>query len=212
MQFAIFDMDGLLVDSEPVWQRVERRVLQQLYGLDLSLNEVAAYSGMSTRELSIAIARAYPDADINAVHLCAAILEEMSAAIGTAPVMPGAVELLERIAELDLPLAIASSSPLSFIESVVRKHALPVRLFTSGTEVEFSKPHPAVFQLAAQRIGAQPWQCRVWEDSLNGVIAAKAACMNVVAVPDPEHPTPEKFAIADMLHMSLWESLNIFYK
>jgi sugar-phosphatase len=83
-----------------------------------------------------------------------------------------------------------------------------VSVFASGLEVPRSKPHPAVFELAAERLGAStPADCRVWEDSVNGVIAARSAGMQVIAVPDPAHPHPEQFAIAHHIHSSLLDSL-----
>ncbi|OZG69988.1 hypothetical protein BTA51_28370 [Hahella sp. CCB-MM4] len=205
---AIFDMDGLLINSEPVWQSVEQAVLKAQYGLHLSSAELARYAGTSTSYVSLALARDYPDHSIDHIHLAFCILEEMHRRIEEVPLMPGARELLEVMREGDIPVAIASSSPMSLIDAVIQTHQLPVYITASATEVPYPKPHPAVFLLAAQRLGAEAWDCIVWEDSLNGVIAAKSAGMGVVAVPEADHPTPEKFAIADLIHTSLNESLN----
>ncbi len=206
---AVFDMDGLLIDSEPVWQRVEQAVLADQYGLRLSTEELAGYAGTSTSYVARALARDYPEYGIDHIHLAFCVLDEMHRRIEEAALMPGAKELLERLVKTGVPLAIASSSPTTLIDAVIRQHQLPVSITASASEVPYPKPHPAVFLLAAQRLGAEPWDCVVWEDSVNGVIAAKSAGMNVIAVPDPGHPEPGKFAIADRIHVSLKDSLNV---
>ncbi|OMH38851.1 HAD family phosphatase [Motiliproteus sp. MSK22-1] len=208
MKYAIFDMDGLLIDSEPLWQKAEQEILLEQYGLELELAEVARYCGTSTREFANTMARIHPEALIKPDELREAIFDTMGARIHQAPLMPGAEELLQWLLQQSIGLAIASSSPLLFIESVVKKYDLPVQVFASGIEVPRSKPHPAVFELAAHRLDAFPWQCRIWEDSVNGLIAGKAAGMEVVAVPGLAHPRPEQFSIADHIHRNLYESLD----
>lgn len=204
---AIFDLDGLLIDSEPLWWQAERGVMQSLYGVALGDETLRRFQGASNRAFCQAMAREYADHRVDADQLRSALLQHMADAILQAPLMPGGLELLAWFADRQVPLAIASSSPRPFIEGVIRQHRLPVRIIASGAEVPRSKPHPAVFELAAERLGVRPEDCQVWEDSINGVIAAKAASMRVVAVPDPHHPTPAQFSIADAVHRSLFESL-----
>lgn len=205
---VIFDLDGLLIDSEPLWWQAERLVMQSLYGLALSDETLRRFQGASNRAFCQGMAKKYADHQVDADLVMDALLRHMADAILQAPLMPGGPELMSWFAERQVPLAIASSSPLPFIEGVIRQHRLPVRTVASGTEVPRSKPHPAVFELAAERLGVSPESCQVWEDSVNGVIAAKAAGMRVVAVPDPHHPTPAQFSIADAVHRSLFESLE----
>jgi sugar-phosphatase len=212
MQYEIFDMDGLLIDSEPLWLEVEQSTLLNEYGIELDLNQLAQFCGMNTKEFAEKIARLYPQFEINPQALCRAILKAMESRIHLAPLMPGAKELLNWLSHREIGLAIASSSPLSFIEAVVQQNQLPIDVLTSGNEVARSKPHPAVFELAACRLGAIPWQCRVWEDSINGVIAGKAAGMQVFALPDPNHAHPNKFSIADQILPNLNKSLQTLKK
>ncbi|MFC6669285.1 HAD family hydrolase [Marinobacterium aestuariivivens] len=208
MTFAIFDMDGLLIDSEPVWMATQRAVMQEGYGLTLSDTQLQAFQGRSSRDFCQTMARCHPGRGVKPDELLDELLQRMERAIVEAPLMPGARALVDWLAGEGVPMAIASSSPLAFIEAVVERHRLPVRVLASGTEVPRSKPHPAVFELAAGRLGAEPAQCRVWEDSVNGVVAARAAGMTVTAVPDPAHPAPQKFSIADHIHRSLHQSLS----
>lgn len=209
MKFAIFDMDGLLIDSEPLWLVAEQETLSDRYGLRLELSELALYKGTSTGEFSELMARKYPHVEINPQILRKHILQTMEIKIPYAALMPGAIELLNWIESKGIGLAIASSSPLPFIDAVIEQHKLPVSVWASGIEVLRSKPHPAVFELAAHRLKAAHWECHVWEDSVNGVIAGKAAGMKVVAVPDPAHPYPQQFSIADEVHLDLHQSLSL---
>lgn len=207
MQYAIFDMDGLLIDSEPAWRQAQCALMRDLYDVVLSEAEWHTFQGRSSREFCQGMAQLHTDRRIDAEALLAQLLGRMSEVISDAPLMPGARELVDWLAEQQVPIAIASSSPLRFIEAVVARHALPIWVLVSGTEVPRSKPHPAVFERAARRLGADPSHCRVWEDSVNGVIAARAAGMVVTAVPDSGHPTPHQFSIADQIHPSLHDSL-----
>jgi beta-phosphoglucomutase-like phosphatase (HAD superfamily) len=209
MLAAIFDMDGLLIDSEPVWMSAEAQIMKDLYGIDLVKADLMPFQGRSTLAFCEGMAKRFPDAGIVVEDLLSGLLDRMGQMITTAALLPGAEAILHWFNDQKIPLAIASSSPLHFIEAVVSRHHLPVQMFTSGTEVSASKPHPAVFELCAQRLSTPVERCVVWEDSVNGVIAGKAASMAVVAVPEKNHSTPEKFAIADVCCNSLLESLEI---
>lgn len=204
---VIFDMDGLLIDSEPLWMATERN-LARTWGVELTDAELHSFQGSSSRSVCARIAQRHPNARIDPLELLEQLLERMEQEIVHAPLLPGAAELVHWLARQGVNLAIASSSPLGFIEVVVRKHRLPIEIFASGTEVPVSKPHPDVFLLAAKRMGAEPGRCWVWEDSVNGTIAARAAGMQVVAVPEAGHPNPEQFSIAQKCHQSLWQSLQ----
>lgn len=207
MEYAIFDMDGLLIDSEPLWMSTEIELLHEIYGVAISVTDLRTWQGTSARDFCNSMARLHAGQGVEAGVLLDALLNRMGQKIVSSPLMPGAVEIIDWLTERSVKLAIASSSPRGFIEAVIHKYSLPISVFASGTEVPRSKPHPAVFELAADRLGAQPYQCLVWEDSLNGVIAAKAAGMQVVAVPDPAYPVLARFAIADRIHRTLHESL-----
>lgn len=207
MRYAIFDMDGLLIDSEPVWRDTQCALMRDLYGVALSEAEWRAFQGRSSREFCQGMAHLHGDRGVDADALLEQLLGRMLEAISDAPLMPGARELVDWLAKQKVPIAIASSSPLTFIEAVVERHSLPIGVLVSGNEVRRSKPHPAVFERAAMCLSADPAHCRVWEDSVNGVIAARAAGMVVTAVPDSGHPAPQQFSIADQIHLTLRDSL-----
>lgn len=207
-QYAVFDMDGTLLNSEPIWRRVTRDVVINKYGVDPGDELIVIFSGRTTLTLSQEIKRLYPDAGVVPQELCNAIVEEMESQICSASLLPGAAEIVDYFSTVGGSMAIASSSAMSLIEKVVRYHDFPIQVLASGYEVANSKPHPAVFELAATRLSAEPAQCMAWEDSVNGVIAAYSAGMEVVAVPEASNADLDKFSIAHHVHESLLHSLS----
>jgi len=207
MRAAIFDMDGVLIDSEPLWRRAEKEVFGSvgialtkemcLGTMGLRLDEVVAYwyqrfpwTGKSLQQVEEEV--------LSAMHKL--ISEEGKA-------LRGVHETLERLQGADLMLAIASSSPLSLIEAVV--NTLGIRAFfqalCSADEDEFGKPHPAVYLRTADRLAVDPRECLVFEDSPLGVRSAKSAGMTVVAVPAAGQYDDPRFHEADFKVRSLPE-------
>jgi len=119
---AIFDMDGLLIDSEPVWMRVEKFVMQEVAGIDVTHAMLMQYQGRSTRAFCLGMAKDFPEAGIQVDALLDRLLSRMGDEIVHAPLLPGSAEILSWLASRNIPLSIASSSPLSFIQAVVDRH------------------------------------------------------------------------------------------
>ena len=207
MKNVIFDMDGLLIDSEPTWKWVEQQALQQALGLELSLTDLKRFTGRATRDFVRLIAQQYPQLNVDQPGLMQLILDMMAEQITESPLLPGALDLIHYLQEQQTPMAIASSTPRRLIQSVVARHNLPIEIITSGAEVAASKPHPEVFLQAAERLGADPFDCWVFEDSLNGVIAGRAASMQVVAVPAADYAPMAHFSIASRIDASLVDTL-----
>lgn len=195
----LFDMDGLLVDSEPLWKRAEKEVFGNL-GLKLTdellrqvmgfrLNEVVAhwYAFQNWPEPNFA----KTEEDI--ITCMIAMLHEEAVAL------PGVIESLAFCREKGYKIALASSSSMRLIEVVVNKLNIKKSfdLLYSAESEPFGKPHPGIFISAAKRLGSAQSECLVVEDSINGVIAAKAAKMKCIAVPEPEKQNDPRFAIAD---------------
>jgi len=199
----IFDMDGLLIDSEPLWWRVEialaaqhgkvwnEEQAQQCIGTGLP-NAVATIA----RELNIDI-----DVDQGVRWLVDAFIERAD----ELQLKPGARELIDAASAAGLPLALASSSTKRLIEAVMNRFGDIAARFQhkiSGEHVTDAKPAPDIFLLTAERLGVAPAGCVVLEDSIAGVQAGITAGMQVIAV--PEH-APERFAsltphVVDDLH------------
>jgi HAD superfamily hydrolase (TIGR01509 family) len=185
---VVFDMDGVIVDSEQVWDDVREQYVREAGGT-YTATATRDMMGMSSVEWSryIADELGVPGTprEIND-----AIVQRMLDRYGTAPpLIDGAVEAARRAAER-WPLAIASSSNPELIEVVLRAAGLrelfPVTV--SSEEVARGKPAPDVYLEAARRLGIDPARCVAIEDSHNGIRSAKAAGMRVVAVPNPHFP------------------------
>jgi HAD superfamily hydrolase (TIGR01509 family) len=206
VEAVVFDLDGVIVDSEQVWDEVREAYAHETGGryTDQAARDMM---GMSSPEWSryMAEALAVPGTpeEINA-----AIVERMLARYGDAPpLIPGAVDAVRRIAA-HVPLAIASSSNPELIEVVLRSSGLAgdFAAAVSSQEVPRGKPSPDVYLEAAQRLGVDPARCGAVEDSHNGIRSAKSAGMRVVAVPNPHYPPDdEALAMADVVVASIGE-------
>jgi HAD superfamily hydrolase (TIGR01509 family) len=203
---CVFDLDGVIVDSERVWDDV-RRVYTIEMGGTYTEAATRAMMGMSSPEWSRYMAESLgvpgPPEKINAD-----IVERMLERYGAdPPLIPGAVDAVRRMAAR-WPLAIASSSNPELIEVVVRAAGID-SLFqarVSAQEVASGKPAPDVYLEAARRLGAEPASCFAVEDSQAGIRSAKAAGMLVVAVPNPHFPpSDEALAEADVVLDSISE-------
>jgi HAD superfamily hydrolase (TIGR01509 family) len=200
IEAVVFDLDGVIVDSEQVWDEVREAYVRETGGTytDESARDMM---GMSSPEWSRYMADSLhvpgtPE-EINA-----AIVERMLERYGEEPpLIPGAVEAVRRIAAW-VPLAIASSSNRELIDVVLRVSGLSgdFAATVSSEEVPRGKPSPDVYLEAARRLGADPARCGAVEDSHNGIRSAKAAGMRVVAVPNPHYPPDdESLSLADVV-------------
>lgn len=206
MEAVVFDLDGVIVDSEQVWDEVREEYVRETGGTytDHSARDMM---GMSSLEWSAYMAEELgvpgtPEA-INA-----AIVARMLERYGEAPpLLPGAVEAVRRIGAW-VPLAIASSSNRELIDAVLRSSGLAAdfRATVSSEEVDRGKPSPDVYLEAAHRLRMDAARCGAVEDSHNGILSAKAAGMYVVAVPNPHYPPDdEAVALADVVVPTIGE-------
>jgi sugar-phosphatase len=193
---VIFDLDGLLIDSEPHWRAVEREVFARA-GLALTDDDCAATTGLRIDEV-VALRMASPAwRGPPRRDTVEAIVEGVVARIAAHGVpKAGAIAAVRRIRSLGLPVALASSSPMRVIDAAL--HRLEARglfdVIQSAEHLPLGKPHPEVYLRTAQRLGVEAPRCVAVEDSVLGMIAAKAARMRCVVV--PERPDP-RFALAD---------------
>jgi HAD superfamily hydrolase (TIGR01509 family) len=203
---VVFDMDGVIVDSEQVWDDVRESYTRDVGGR-YTASATRDMMGMSSLEWSRYMAEMLgvpgtPE-EINAA-VVALMLERYGE---SPPLIPGAVAAVRRVAAR-WPLAIASSSNPELIEVVLRSAGL-VDLFpvsVSSQEVARGKPAPDVYLEAARRLGVEPSRCAAVEDSHNGIRSAKAAGMRVLAVPNPHFPPDdEALGQADVVLASVGE-------
>ncbi len=206
IEAVVFDLDGVIVDSEHVWEEVRAAYTRESGGR-YTERATRDMMGMSAPEWS-----AYMASELGVPgtpeEINAAVVERMLARYGEAPpLIPGAVDAVRAIAKR-WPVAIASSSNRELIDVVLAAAGLAdvVRVAVSSEEVERGKPAPDVYLEAARRLGVDPSRCVAVEDSENGIRSAKAAGMSVVAIPNQHFPPDaEALAQADVVLGSVAE-------
>jgi HAD superfamily hydrolase (TIGR01509 family) len=199
-------MDGVLIDSEQLWDEVREQLARERGGRWHERAQ-AEMMGMSSTEWSRymhdVIGLAEPPEEINA-EVVRRLLARYQESL---PVMPGAVAAVERLAAR-WPLGLASSSNREVIDTVLELAGIAhlFRATVSSEEVEHGKPAPDVYLEAARRLGVDPTSCAAVEDSANGIRSARAAGMRVIAIPNPHYPPSEDvLALADVVLHSLDE-------
>jgi HAD superfamily hydrolase (TIGR01509 family) len=203
---VVFDLDGVIVDSEQVWDDVRESYTRERGGTytDTATRDMMGMSSLEwSRYMADALRVPGTPEEINA-----AVVERMLERYGSEPpLIPGAVDAVHRVAG-HWPLAIASSSNPELIEVVLRVSGLAelFRVAVSSQEVPRGKPAPDVYLEAARRLEFDPARCTAVEDSHNGIRSAKAAGMRVVAVPNLHFPPDdEALAAADVVLRSIEE-------
>lgn len=202
---AIFDMDGLLIDSEPFWREVEVEVFRDV-GVPLTEAMCHQTTGLRIDDVVAHWQRRHPwqqpAASVVQERIVARMVETI-AARGVAK--RGVGHALDWAAGSGLQLALASASPMRIIRAVLDRLGLAERFHVvrSAEDEPWGKPHPAIFLTTAAALDVRPEECLVFEDSLNGVIAAKAARMRCVCVPETRDP---RFVLADERLESLEEA------
>ncbi len=190
---VIFDMDGLMFDTEPLWTDAWYVVLPEFGFPEVPPALPDAMRG-SSGEVSYRIMRSFLGEDADAPAIWARMKEEVHEMLTRGVVKkPGLDELLAFLAEHDLPMAVASSSPHDIIEMDLANGKVRdyFTYIVSGEDVDRPKPDPQVFLVSAERMGTNPARTLVLEDSLNGVRAGAAGGFVTVMVPDMIAPTDE---------------------
>lgn len=197
---AIFDMDGLLIDSEPLWDRAELEVMASI-GVDITRRgELPDPLGLRidlvvdmwfTRQPWSGPSKA--DVTDSIITRAISLVEEER------PLLPGVKEAVSLCKARGLKVGLASASPLRMLERVLSMFELREQFDTlaSAENLPYSKPHPQVYLNAATQLGIDPLCCVAFEDSVNGMIATKAARMRSIVVPAIENRSDPRWALAD---------------
>lgn len=207
---VIFDMDGVLIDSEPLWKiamedafhsvgcMITRKDFQKTVGLRIDeviefwYNEVG-WEGLTAKELENRI-----------VQRMIELIKE------NGQPLEGVVETLQFLKKNDFKIGLGTSSYAILIEAVLDTIGLrdEFDFVHSAEHEEFGKPHPAVYLTVAKALNVKPTECVVIEDSINGVIAGKAAQMKVVCIPEKSHHPNPKLSLADYTYETMSEMLD----
>lgn len=197
---VIFDMDGLLVDSEPLWTIAMQEVFASVNAY-ISPELANRTTGLRTTEVIDYWYEYFKWEGKSKQQVADEIIESISSLVVTkGKLMEGVHPVLELFRKKGMRMGLASSSPISFIEKVLEHFRLGeyFQELASGELEPYGKPHPGVYLTCAQRLGSSPLNCMAFEDSINGMVAAKAARMKVVVVPEVHHRNNPRYVLADM--------------
>ena len=206
IEAVVFDLDGVLVDSEPVWEQVRRQVVAG-HGGHWAADTQQRLMGMSTPEwaryLSEELGVGLPPETVAAL-----VFDQMRARYETqVPAMPGAAGAVRQLAAR-WPLGLASSSPPVLIGAALDGMGLRgcFAVTMSTQQVARGKPAPDIYLAVTERLGHRPQRCAAVEDSANGIQSAAAAGLTVIAVPHPRYPPgPGALSSASLVLTSLAE-------
>jgi len=183
VQAVVFDMDGLLVDSEPVWFQAESAVMTRLGGTWTPGDQHVLVGGSLATTVSHLLAKAAQPAE--PADVARWLIEAMVGLLASHPLraLPGVLDLLDEVRAAGLPHALVTSSEPAIVEAVLARLDVTFEVVVCAADVAATKPDPEGYLLAAAKLGADPAQSIALEDSSNGVAAAEAAGYRVVAVP-----------------------------
>jgi HAD superfamily hydrolase (TIGR01509 family) len=202
---VLFDMDGLLIDSERTWYEIECAVMAWLGGPWSPADQERTVGGSLERTVGYMLSLTGPVAPPHEVgaRLLDGMVERLTAHV---PLLPGAKELLAEVRAAGLPAALVSSSVRRIMEPVLdgigREH---FTVTVAGDEVTRSKPDPEPYRTAARRLGAPPGRCVALEDSPTGLAAAEAAGCRTIAVPSvlAVPPAPGRIVVRSLRDVDL---------
>ena len=204
LQAVLFDMDGLLVDSEPLWFEVERMIMDRMGGRWTQEDQERLIGGSLAHSVGYMRARADRPADPELVARW--MVDGMAALIRErgVPLKPGAAALLADIAAARVPTALVTSAERPVMEAVLEVTALSFATTVCSADVTRNKPDPEPYRRAAGLLGADPRRCVALDDSPTGVASAEAAGCAVVAVPSVPIPAqPGRLVAATLSEVSV---------
>ena len=204
---VLFDMDGLLIDSEPLWLEAERSVMARLAPGNSGWTEsdqAALLGGSLNRTVGYLLAHAARPAPTEVVRewLMAGICDRVRR--DGVPLRPGARELLASVEAAGLPRALVTSSERRFMDTVLASTGMRFDVLVCAEDVSATKPDPEPYLLAAKLVEVNPARCFALEDSPNGVASAQAAGCRVIAVPSlvPIEATPGLLVVRSLLELT----------
>jgi HAD superfamily hydrolase (TIGR01509 family) len=193
LRAVLFDMDGLLVDSEPLWFVAERQVCERLGGEWGEADQEALIGGSLPRTVTYLLAKAARPAAASRADVARWLVDGMARLVAErgVPLQSGAARLLAALEAASVPCALVTASSRAIMDAVLKVTGLSFAVTVCGEDVRRPKPDPEPYLLAAARLGVPAPGCVVLEDSPTGVAAAQAAGCRVIAVPSvPVLPGP----------------------
>ena len=198
---VIFDMDGVLTDSEPIWKIAMEEVFRSV-GCSLTRKDFQKTVGLRIDEVCEFWYKEAAWEGATPKEVEDKIMSRMVELIHeNGEPLPGVMETTAYLQERGIKIGLATSSYTVLIDAVLETLGIRDRFdeVHSAEDEQYGKPHPAVYISVAERFGVDPTRCLVIEDSLNGVISGKAAKMKVVCIPEKTHHPEPKLMVADYL-------------
>jgi sugar-phosphatase len=202
---VIFDMDGLLIDSEPLWNEAAAEVFSS-YGRKLTDEEYATTTGLRTSEFVAWWLKDYNFDNTELERAGKRIIELVIEKVKAKPkALPGVHYIINFFTERKFKIGLATSSPVQLVDTVAELLGITpyLQAVSSAEALEYGKPHPQVYLNCAAQLNSSPLECICFEDSFNGMIAAKAARMKCVVVPVQTQLKDNKWSAADLKLSSL---------
>jgi sugar-phosphatase len=207
---VIFDMDGVLIDSEPVWKIAMEEVFASV-NCNLTRKDFEKTVGLRLDEVIHYWYKHAPWENASPEEVLQQIIDKMVFYLSRdGQALEGVKETLLFLKQKGKKIGLATSSYEVLIETVLEKLEINsyFQVTHSAEREDFGKPHPAVYLTCAQKLGAHPLKCLVIEDSINGVISGKAARMTVVCIPEKTHNPNPKLILADYTFCSMTDFLE----
>lgn len=208
IEAVVFDMDGLMIDTEPLYKRAMQKAAEEL-GFQIEENFFIRLIGLPDTACKAVISEHFgPDFPMQQFWERWPRIWKKEAMTSGIAQKPGLTELLSRLSEIEMPMAIATSSFRQQADFSLRAAGVnhPFEHIVTGDEVENGKPAPDIYLEAAHRLSADPQKCIALEDSENGIRAASAAGMSAIMIPDLIQPSREISGIACCVLSSLYEA------
>ncbi|MDR0217816.1 MAG: hexitol phosphatase HxpB [Enterobacteriaceae bacterium] len=211
MKAVIFDMDGVLINSEPLWKKSGMQVLNH-YGVPITYDEMFSMTGIPVPGMIDRACQLHNKNDVDKSKIEKDFFNKgVESIITEKPLMDGVVECLELLTKKNIKIAIASASPLPFLLKIVEQCGIADYFYyiSSAENMPYNKPHPMVYLNAAEKLNVSPKECIGIEDSKTGMIAVKAASMKCVVVPNKIEYDHAYWDLSDWKIKTLKELVNI---
>lgn len=194
----IFDMDGILIDSEPTWQKAEFQTMREL-GLEISFDDTLQTTGLRIDQVVSYWYQRFPWDNYDNSEVAGKIVDQVVSYINKDGIaMAGVISALDYCRDKKLKIGLATSSSHAIVDAVLNK--LDIRHYFNSTQsaehLAYGKPHPEVYLNCALELGISPTECIAVEDSFNGLVAARAANMQALAIPAKKQRLESKWIIA----------------
>lgn len=196
---VIFDMDGTLIDSQPIWYQVSTDFFQK-NGFPVTMDDMIKLTGSPVAKLVDYVLQAHGQKDKARAQLVTELMDyAVFEILAAKPLLPNVKDVLAQLKQQGIKIAVASASPRNMLQGIVDSCGIAEYFdyLASAEELDYNKPHPAVYLHAAQQLDVSVAECFAVEDSVLGMISGKAASMKTVVIPAQAEWDDPRWALAD---------------